>query len=65
MLDNRIAKLQSDATATPTGNVDAPIVPELQPSQIGSAGSKVSPATGGPTLGKPAQGVPGNPSQPR
>ena len=65
MLDNRIAKLTSDITVQPTGNVDAPAVPELQPSQIGQGGSKVTPATGGPALNPPSQGVPTNPAQPR
>ncbi len=62
MLDNRIAKLTSDITAEPTGNVDAP---DLAAAPSAAGGSKVQPATGGPALSPPPAGVPGNPSQPR
>ena len=61
MLDNRLAKLQTDSSVRPTGNTDAPTVPELQPSQIGQGGSKVQPATSGPTPGAPSPGVPTGP----
>ncbi|MDP9435675.1 MAG: hypothetical protein M3P93_10970 [Actinomycetota bacterium] len=64
MLDNRIAKLSTDPSATPTGKTDAP-VPELLPSQIAQAGSSVSPATSGPKINPPSQGDPTNPAQPR
>lgn len=65
MLDNRIAKMLADANVEPTGNVDAPTVPELQSSQIGQGGSKVSRATRAPKQNPPSQGEPTNPAQPR
>jgi hypothetical protein len=63
MLDNRIAKLASDAgAAQPSG------VPSDRPAPgqgDSRSGSKVSPATGGPAQNPPSAGVPTNPAQPR
>ena len=63
MLDNRIAKLAATPAAEqPSG------VPSDRPAPgqgDTAAGSVVSPATGGPALNPPSQGVPTNPSQPR
>jgi hypothetical protein len=63
MLDNRIAKLATDSSAErPSG------VPSDRPApgqRSSRSGSKVSPATGGPALNPPSQGVPTNPAQPR
>ena len=65
MLDNRIAKLASDASASqPSGTPPATPTPE-QLTAAGGKGSKVSPETGGPALNPPSQGVPTNPAQPR
>jgi hypothetical protein len=64
MLDNRIAKLATDPSATPTGKTDS-AVPELQPAQVARGGSKVTPATRGPKRNPPSQGDPTNPAQPR
>jgi len=63
MLDNRIAKLASDAGAAQPSGVasDRPA-----PGQGGTpSGSPVSPATGGPAQNPPTGGVPTNPAQPR
>ena len=63
MLDNRIAKLATDANAPQPSGVpsDRPA-----PGQGNTrSGSLVSPATGGPALNPPSQGVPTNPAQPR
>ena len=63
MLDNRIAKLAvAPASEQPSG------VPSDRPEPGQSdtpSGSTVSPATGGPALNPPSQGVPTNPAQPR
>ena len=63
MLDNRIAKLATEAGAQqPTG------VPSDRPAPgQGSTpgGSLVTPETGGPALNPPSQGDPTNPAQPR
>ncbi|HVM27567.1 MAG TPA: hypothetical protein VM433_07835 [Mycobacteriales bacterium] len=62
MLDNRIAKLATDSSEQPSG------VPSDRPApgqKKSRSGSKVSPATGGPALNPPSQGVPTNPAQPR
>jgi hypothetical protein len=61
MLDNRIAKLTTDASASPTGNTHPD--PAGKPAVQG--GSPVSPATSGPKLNSPNGGDPTNPSQPR
>ena len=63
MLDNRIAKLATDAGAEqPSG------VPSDRPAagqQKSSTGSKVQPSTGGPAQNPPTAGDPTNPAQPR
>jgi len=64
MLDNRIAKLATDASAAPSGPVSTEPAPEQR--ETVSTGSKVSPATtDAPPVNPPSQGVPTNPSQPR
>lgn len=63
MLDNRIAKLATEAAAEPDGAAQLVSPPELTPTPTGS---KVSPATtNAPPSDPPSQGVPTNPSQPR
>ncbi len=62
MLDNRIAKLTSDITAQPTGNVDAV---DAAAAACRRGRLKVGPATRGPAQNPPSQGVPTNPAQPR
>ena len=63
MLDNRIAKLATDASAPqPSG------VPSDRPApgqRSSRSGSVVTPATSGPAMNPPSQGVPTNPAQPR
>jgi hypothetical protein len=65
MLDNRIAKLASDADAPqPSGTPPTSPTPE-QRTAAGGKGSLVSPETSGPAMNPPSQGVPTNPAQPR
>jgi len=64
MLDNRIAKLATDASATPSGPVSTEPAPEQRLSA--STAATVSPATtNAPPVNPPSQGVPTNPAQPR
>ena len=63
MLDNRIAKLATDSSATPSGGDPAAPAPDQAPAAGG--GSKVQPATGGPAQNPPSAGDPTNPAQPR
>jgi hypothetical protein len=63
MLDNRIAKLAvTPASEQPSGRPSDRPAPGQRSSR---SGSKVGPATGGPALNPPSQGVPTNPAQPR
>jgi hypothetical protein len=63
MLDNRIAKLAvTPDAAQPSGRPSDRPAPGQRRSR---SASKVSPATGGPALNPPSQGVPTNPAQPR
>jgi hypothetical protein len=62
MLDNRIAKLATEAGPSPSG------VPSERPAagqHQTPAGSAVQPATGGPAQNPPSHGDPTNPAQPR
>jgi hypothetical protein len=59
VLRHRIAALQEGAE--PTGAIEQDM-PEVTRSQ---SGSPVSPATAGPKINPPSQGVPTNPAQPR
>ncbi len=61
MLDNRIAKLTTDASTQPTGNTH----PDPAGKQPAQTGSLVSPATSGPKVNSPNGGDPTNPAQPR
>ena len=67
MLDNRIAKLATDAAATPAGPVSSEPAPEQRAAPAaGHTGPAVSPATSdAPVINPPSQGVPTNPAQPR
>jgi hypothetical protein len=65
MLDNRIAKLATDASGEqPSGTAPDSPTPEQRTAAAG-AGSVVTPATSGPAMNPPSQGVPTNPAQPR
>ncbi len=64
MLDNRIAKLATDAGAAPSGPVSTEPAPEQR--VTASAPATISPATtNAPPVNPPSQGVPTNPAQPR
>ncbi len=63
MLDNRIAKLATDPTATTSGGNPAASTPEKPRGT--KRGSKVDPSTSGPKINPPSQGDPTNPAQPR
>jgi hypothetical protein len=60
VLEHRLEQLRNGAQ--PSGGADA-----AMPETAGGAdgGSKVSPATAGPVINPPSQGVPTNPTQPR
>ncbi|HEY0374065.1 MAG TPA: hypothetical protein VGC94_04665 [Amnibacterium sp.] len=60
VLRHRIEALRNGAE--PSGAVEQ-AMPEVAPAAGG--GSKVSPATTGPKINPPSQGVPTNPAQPR
>ena len=60
VLRHRIEALQNGAA--PSGSIEQDM-PEVAPAAGG--GSKVSPATTGPKINPPSQGVPTNPAQPR
>jgi hypothetical protein len=61
MIQARLAEL--DSGASPSGGDPAGLQPEQAPAPGGDSG--VSPATSGPPMNPPSQGVPSNPSQPR
>ena len=66
MLDNRIAKLATDASATPSGPVSTEPAPEQLAPAAAAARQEVSPATTtAPKINPPSQGDPTNPAQPR
>lgn len=68
MLDNRIAKLASDADASPSGPVSTEPAPEQRstPQPTGQDAGAVSPATtNAPVINPPSHGDPTNPSSPR
>ena len=66
MLDNRIAKLSTDAGATPSGPVSREPAPEQRAAAAAPAPAGVSPATTtAPVINPPSQGDPTNPAQPR
>ena len=66
MLDNRIAKLATDASATPSGPVSTSPAPEQLAVGGAAPSGGVSPATTtAPTINPPSQGDPTNPAQPR
>ena len=65
MLDNRIAKLATDAAAAPSGPVSTSPAPEQLAAAAGPAGA-ISPATtDAPPVHAPSQGNPTNAAQPR
>ena len=65
MLDNRIAKLSTDPSATPSGPVSSAPAPEQQ-ALAGTPTRTISPATtNAPKINPPSQGDPTNPAQPR
>ena len=61
LIEARLAEL--DAGAEPSGGAPDAVQPEHAPAPGGQ--SPVTPATSGPKLNPPSQGVPSNPSQPR
>lgn len=61
MIEARLAEL--DGGAEPSGGAPDGLQPEHAPGPSGQ--SAVSPATSGPKMNPPSQGVPSNPSQPR
>ncbi len=66
MLDNRIAKLATDASAAPSGPVSTSPAPEQIAVGGATPSGRISPAsTDAPVINPPSQGVPTNPSQPR
>ena len=66
MLDNRIAKLASDASAAPSGAVSSSPAPEQLASGSAVPSRGISPATTSASkINPPSQGVATNPAQPR
>lgn len=61
MIQARLAEL--DGGAEPSGGAADAAQPERPPAPAGQ--SAVSPATSGPKMNPPSQGVPSNPTQPR
>ena len=61
MIQARLAEL--DSGAQPSGGAPDALRPEQPPAPAGQ--SQVTPATSGPKMNPPSQGVPSNPSQPR
>lgn len=64
MIENRIAKL-SAGEAQPAGGQQGPPQSRVDQPPAPAGGSPVTPATAGPPLNPPAQGVTANPAQPR
>ena len=65
MLDNRIAKLATDASAAPSGPVSTSPAPEQLAAATGPAGALSPATTDAPPINPPSQGDPTNPAQPR
>lgn len=61
MIEARLAEL--DAGAEPSSGAPDALQPEHPPAPAGQ--SEASPATSGPKMNPPSQGVPSNPTQPR
>jgi hypothetical protein len=61
MIEARLQEL--DSGALPSGGDPDALQPEQAPAPAGE--SQVSPATSGPKMNPPSQGVPSNPAQPR